>query len=205
MAFDPHRELHLSLEDGTPLSVRSIRPEDRDFIAEAFRRLSPEARYFRFWTRVRELNPRLIEEICSPDQKDHVAWVARHETREDIPGIGGASFWRLKEDPQAAEISFTVADEFQGKGVATLLLAVLWEHALTLGISRFVGHVLHENISMRAWWDALGAMEQEAPRHWLTTLILDEDLLENNHAGNSLRLRLAQVRTWMSEEIALKD
>jgi RimJ/RimL family protein N-acetyltransferase len=205
MAFDPERELSFSLADGTPLCVRSIRPEDRDFITEAFRRLSPESRYFRFWTRVRELNPRLIEEICSPDQKDHVAWVARHQTRDDIPGVGGASFWRLKEDATAAEVSFTVADEFQGRGVATLLLAVLWEHAVSLGITRLVGHVLHENVNMRAWWDALGATEQEAPRHWLTTLVLDESLLEDNSAGNSLRARLTQVRAWMNEENVLKD
>lgn len=197
MPFDPQRELALSLADGTPLLVRTIRPEDRDFIAEAFRRLSPEARYFRFWTRVRELNPRLVDQICTPDQKDHVGWVVLHQTRTDIPGIGGASFWRLKEDPTAAEISFTVADEFQGRGVGTLLLAVLWEHARTLGISRFVGHVLHENITMRAWWDALGASEQEATRHWQTTLILDETLLENSPAGNSLRAYLELVRTWM--------
>lgn len=205
MVFDPQRELTLSLEDGTPLRVRSIRPEDRDFIGEAFRRLSPESRYFRFWTRVRDLNPRLVEEICTPDQKDHVAWVARHVSREDIPGVGGGSFWRLKDDPEAAEVSFTVADEFQGRGVGTLLLAFLWEHALTLGIRRFVGHVLHENISMRAWWDALGATEQEAPRHWLTTLQLDEELLETSHAGRNLKLRLAQVRALMDEENMLKD
>lgn len=205
MPFDPQRELHFCLEDGTPLCVRSIRPADRDFIAEAFRRLSPESRYFRFWTRVRELNPHLVDQICAPDQKDHVGWVAVHQMRDDIPGVGGGSFWRLKEDPQAAEISFTVADEFQGHGVGTLLLAVLWEHALSLGITRFVGHVLHENITMRAWWDALGATEQEAPRHWLTTLILDESLLQDNHAGNSLRARLATIRDWMNEEISLKD
>lgn len=197
MVFDPGRELNLDLADGTPVCLRSIRPEDRDFIAEAFRRLSPESRYFRFWTRVKELNPRLIDEICSPDQRNHVAWVVTHRTREDIPGIGGASFWRLKEDAEAAEVSFTVADEFQGKGVGTLLLAVLWEHAHSLGIRRLVGHVLHENITMRAWWGALGAVEQEAPRHWLSTLYLDETLLENNHAAASLRARLSQIREWM--------
>lgn len=205
MPLDPQSVFHVRLDDGTPLCVRSIMPADRDRIAEAFRRLSPESRYYRFWTRVRELNPRLIDELCTPDQQDHVAWVALHETRDDLPGVGGASFWRLPEEPEAAEVSFTVADEFQGRGVATLLLAVLWLHARSLGIRRLVGHVLHENVAMRAWWDALGATEQEAPRHWLATLVLDESLLQESGAGRQLRARLQELRRLAGEEVAQKD
>eukprot|EP01031_Cornospumella_fuschlensis_P044723 gene44723-54693_t len=194
MAFDPDAAFELDLEEGTPVVVRALTPEDRGRIAEAFSLLSPESRYFRFWTRMREINPRLIEELCSPDQKDHVAWAMLHRDWEDLPGLGGGSFWRMKEDPEAAEVSFTVADELQGKGVGTLLLAVLWVHAETLGIQRFVGHVLTENLAMRAWWEALGAMTEERQRYWVMTLILDEELLQDTSAGVRLRERLAWVR-----------
>ncbi len=197
--FDPQMELHTRLEDGTALWVRSLQPSDYDDVVEAFRHLSPDAVYFRFWSRFREVNPRLIERICSPDQKDHAGWVVLHETRQDIPCVGGASLWRLKEDPQAAEVSFTVADEFQGRGLGTLLLAVLWEHALSLGIQRVVGYVLRENLAMRAWWSALGATEMvelETQRHRVLTLILDESLLENSSAAQRLRAWLAIVRNW---------
>ena len=64
----------------------------------------PQALSVFTWMRVRELNPRLIESLCTPDQKDHVAWVAMHQTRDDIPGVGGASFWRLQDEPEAAEV-----------------------------------------------------------------------------------------------------
>ncbi|HEY1051203.1 MAG TPA: GNAT family N-acetyltransferase [Prosthecobacter sp.] len=188
------------MEDGTPLLLRSLRPADRDNVAAAFRSLSSDALYFRFWARFREVNPRLVEQICSPDQKDHAGWAILHETRDDIPCVAGASLWRLKDDPQAAEVSFTVADEFQGRGLGTLLLAVLWEHALSLGIRRMVGYVLRENLAMRAWWSSLGATEiteVETQRHRVATLILDESLLENSTAADRLRARLAWVRSCM--------
>lgn len=190
----------MRLEDGAVVWLRSLKPEDRESVAEAFRKLSPDALYFRFWSRFREVNPRLIERICSPDQKDHGGWVVFHESREDIPCVAGASLWRLEDDPQAAEVSFTVADEFQGRGLGTLLLAVLWEHALSLGIHRVVGHVLRENLAMRAWWSALGATEVEGQRDWTATLMLDESLLENSGAARRLQARLVLVRSWMNGE-----
>ena len=142
MSFDPGQVFDIELRDGTPLRLRAITPADRDRIAEAIRQLSPESAYFRFWTRARAVNPRLIEALCSPDQQDHVAWAALHRARADLPGVGGASFWRLAEEVETAEMSITVADEFQGRGVATWLQALLWEHARALGIRRLVGHVL---------------------------------------------------------------
>lgn len=199
MSFDAQRELHTVLEDGTALLVRSLRPEDQAGVADAFRKLSPDALYFRFWSRFREVNPRLIEQICSPDQKDHVGWAVLHESREDIPCVAGASLWRMQQEPEAAEVSFTVADEFQGHGLGTLLLAVLWEHGRALGIRRLVGYVLRDNMTMRAWWSALGATEMEEQRHLVTTLILDESLLENSSASRRLLERLAWVRSSMAE------
>lgn len=198
MPFDPCASFDLGLENGRQIRVRALTPQDRDRIGEAFRLLSPESLYFRFWTRFRELNPRLIDEICSPDQKDHVGWAVFDPSDDTSPGLAGASFWRSKDDPTTAEVSFTVSDECQGLGVGTLLLAVLWEHALSLGITRFVGYVLDANLAMRAWWDALGATCIQEQRHWEMTLLLDESLLQDSHAGQQLLHRLAQVRELMA-------
>ena len=110
MPVDPTAAFEFDLEDGTPVLLRALTPGDRDRIGAAFGRLSPESRYFRFWTRFRELNPKFIDELCSPDQKDHVGWAVVHREREDVPGLGGGSFWRMKSDAAAAEVSFTVAD-----------------------------------------------------------------------------------------------
>ena len=80
-------------------------------------------------------------------------------------------------------------------GILALVLAVLWEHARLLGITRFVGHVLDSNLVMRAWWDALGATAVQIQRGWELTLMLDEDLLPDSSAAQKLKRWLAFMRT----------
>lgn len=195
MPFDASINRKLFLPDGTPVLLRPLTPDDRERIVEAFRRLSPESTYFRFWTRFRDLNPDFIDRLCAPEEKDHITWILVLTETDSIPGAGGASFWRIPSDPTSAEVSFTVADEFQGQGVGTILLAVLWEHARSLGIRRFVGHVLDANFVMRAWWDSLGATATEIQRGWEVTLFLDEDFLPASSAAQKLKHWLAFMRT----------
>jgi RimJ/RimL family protein N-acetyltransferase len=195
MPFDPTGKPRLFLPNGTPVLLRPLTPDDRERIVEAFHRLSPESTYFRFWTRFRDLNPDFIDRLCAPEETDHITWIMVLPETDSIPGAGGASFWRISSDPTAAEVSFTVADEFQGQGVGTTLLAALWEHARFLGIQRFVGHVLDSNFVMRAWWDSLGATATEIQRGWEVTLLLDEDLLPDSSAAQKLKRWLAFIRS----------
>jgi GNAT superfamily N-acetyltransferase len=108
--------------------------------------------------------------------------------------VGGGSFWRSGEDESLAEVSFTVADEFQGQGAGTILLAALWEQAWAMGIQRFVAHVLDSNHVMLTWWTSLGASAIQHPHGWEMTLTLDEAALPDTSAANSLRHWLAFLR-----------
>ena len=49
------------------------------------------------------------------------------------------------DDPSVAEIAFIVADEYQGRGIGTLLLAIMWLTAFRAGAESIVGYVLAEN------------------------------------------------------------
>lgn len=187
MPFDPARSYTLILRHGLPAVLRQLTPGDRDRVREACRRLSPESAYLRFWTRFRQLNPAFIDRLLAPADPSHAAWILTLSQNNDIPGVGGASFWRLQDAPDSAEVSFTIADEFQNQGNGTLLLAALWLHARSSGITRFVAHVLDENLVMRAWWDALGAVPSRNGREWLLSLPLDTSLLSPSNAAISLR------------------
>lgn len=184
----------LRLRDGIRVILRPLLPNDRERIIDAFKRLSPESSYFRFWTRFRGVNPTFIDKLCAEDQGQHASWIIVIQDNDDVPGVGGGSFWRSGEDESMAEVSFTVADEFQGQGAGTVLLAALWEHAWATGIRRFVAHVLDSNHVMLTWWSSLGAAAIQHPHGLEMTLALDEAALPDTSAANSLRHWLAFLR-----------
>ena len=118
--------LELALRDGTPVIVRPLLEEDRALVAEAYRRLSPEARYQRFWTRTGEmLGDAMLDRLVKQDSVQHMTWAVVDPARK-FPGVGGASWWRNAANPQEAEISAMVLDADQRRGIGTLLLAVMW-------------------------------------------------------------------------------
>ena len=66
---------------------------------------------------------------------------------EGLKGIARAGYDRLRE-PGVAEVAFTVADDFQGRGAASRLLEQLAQIATDHGISRFDAEVLTDNMAM---------------------------------------------------------
>lgn len=149
--------LELELRDGTPVIVRPLIPEDRAELAEAFRRLSPEARYNRFWTHTGEVvGEKMLDRVLQQDPAAHVTWTVLDPTREFSP-LGGASWWRQAGDSAEVEISFIVLDEEQGRGIGTLLLAIMWLTALRAGAESIVGFVLPENRQAAGWMRDCGA------------------------------------------------
>ena len=143
--------LELELRDGTPVIVRPLLPEDRQLVVEAYRRLSPEARYQRFWSNTGELlGDRMLDRMIDQDAARHVTWVLLDPARE-FPGVGGASWWRGGPDDQEAEISAMVLDADQRRGIGTLMLAVMWLTALRAGLERLVGYSLSDNRQAADW------------------------------------------------------
>jgi RimJ/RimL family protein N-acetyltransferase len=149
--------LELFLRDGTPVIVRPLLEEDRPLVAEAYRLLSPEARYQRFWTRTGEmLGDAMLDRLIEQNPSKHVTWAVLDPARE-FAGVGGASWWRDANEPVAAEISAMVLDDDQGRGVGTLLLAVMWLTAFRAGLKQLVGYTLADNRRAANWMRDCGA------------------------------------------------
>ncbi|PRP91532.1 Acetyltransferase Pat [Enhygromyxa salina] len=143
----------LELADGTPVRLRPIQPSDKDQLARGLARLSPESRYLRFFTEKSHLSTQELAYLTEVDGVDHFALVAVH--RETGEGIGVARFVRLAPegddagDAHVAEAAVVVLDEFQNRGLGSLLLRRLSAAALERGIDRFAAEILGENQRIR--------------------------------------------------------
>lgn len=147
----------LELRDATPVIVRPLIEEDRMLVAEAYRRLSPESRYQRFWSRTGEmLGDAMLDRLIEQNPEKHVTWAVLDAARE-FPGIGGASWWRNPNQPDEAEMSAMVLDDDQNRGIGTLLLAVMWLTAYRAGIEHLVGYTLLDNRRAANWMRDCGA------------------------------------------------
>ncbi len=153
--------LSLQLRNGTRVIVRALLPEDREHLAEAYRRLSPQARYNRFWTHTGEvIGEKMLDRLLDLKPATHQAWAVLIPTRA-FPGVGVASWWRSAQNPDEAEFSATVLDGDHGCGIGTLLLAVLWLAAIRQGVRQFVAYSLTENRQASTWMRDCGAQS-----HW---------------------------------------
>ena len=150
----------VTLSDGTRVLVRPIVPEDKDLLVEGFTRLSPQSRFRRFLGYMDKLRPPLLRYLTEIDYVDHFAWVAFDQ--EKNLGIGVARYVRMRDDPTAAEAAVVVVDDYQGRGVGTVLLQVLGASALSNHVTHFVGEALAENKPIRDLLEELGARVYEA-------------------------------------------
>lgn len=164
--MDASFERHAVLDDGRRFLVRFIRPTDEALLRAGFERLSAGSRYGRFFTSFKELPPELLRNLIHVDGVDHCAIVAVTESAEPSEaatrGLAVARFVRSGEDPRCAEVAVTVADDVQGLGLASRLLAVLAEAARARGIETFVACSLADNAKARRLLAKLGAQRDRS-------------------------------------------
>ena len=141
-----------TLKDGTRVTIRAIRPDDRDRIATAFRHLDRESVYTRFFTYKSELTGAELGRIASIDFLRRVVLVVTTETGKDeiIIGSGSLAVIDTSDDVRSAEVAFTVEEDYQGFGIAGRLLAHLAGIARERHIRRLEADVLSNNKPMLA-------------------------------------------------------
>jgi GNAT superfamily N-acetyltransferase len=143
----PEEELEV-LEDGSTVLVRPVHRDDAALLEEGFSRLSAESRRLRFLADKSRLSPAEVRYFTQVDHHDHEAIGAR-DTVEGR-GVGIARFIRDREDPELAEVAVAVVDDWQHRGLATVLLRHLFTRAREEGIRRFSALVAEDNEGVAA-------------------------------------------------------
>ncbi|HEY6122895.1 MAG TPA: GNAT family N-acetyltransferase [Pyrinomonadaceae bacterium] len=133
------------LRDGSTVHVRQMRSDDEQLLFNLFRSLSDESRWMRFFGATKDsglLAEARRETRLDPSRTFGLIAFSGPEQRV----VGHAFYTAISDD--RAEVAFTIANEFQGRGLATILLGELAEVAGANGIQVFEAEVVPENHAM---------------------------------------------------------
>jgi acetyltransferase len=145
--------------DGFDVTIRTLLPEDHEIESAFVRNLSSESRYFRFHGALRELTPEMLHRFTHMDFPLQMALIASIAESSREKQIGVARYVTATID-EPAEIAVVVADEWQRRGIATLLLTHLREVAIEAGIKDLYASVLAGNSRMLSLVQHLGFKTQ---------------------------------------------
>ncbi len=142
---------------GHPIVLRPIRPEDGQQHREFARQLGPEDLRLRFFSTRRTLPPSELARLTQIDYAREMAFVA---VRPLADGAGqetlGVARGVVDPDNIEAEFAVIVRSDLKGKGLGRLLMDKLIAHLKARGTQRVIGHILHDNESMRGMARKLG-------------------------------------------------
>jgi len=156
----------IQIRDGTHLMLRPVLPGDAERTVRGHIQFSSETLYRRFMT-ARLPTPALMHYLSEVDYVDHFVWVVT----DGSDPVADARFVRDESDPTVAEIAFTVADAYQGRGIGSFLIGALSIAARVDGVERFSARMLSDNVPMRAIIDHYDAVWQREDVGVITTVI----------------------------------
>lgn len=147
-----------TLKKGSTVRIRSIRPDDKDRLSEAFGNLEAESIYTRFFHHKKKLTDEELKEATEIDFENVVALVVTTGSGENEVIIGGGRYaaFETTGKRRSAEVAFTVEEDYQGQGIASRLLQHLVRIAREKGVSQFEAEVLPENKAMIAVFERSG-------------------------------------------------
>src|SRR5262245_18081538 len=141
--YPAHREADVVLRDGTTVRIRPVRPDDEERLRRFLEGLSEESRTFRFFSPATDLAAQARRD-SQIDYLQTFGFVATSGADDRVT----AHALYATSGAGRAEVAFAVADDYHGRGLATLLLGQLAEVAVANGIHVFEADVLPSNYRM---------------------------------------------------------
>jgi len=149
-----------TMKDGTPVTIRPIRPEDEPLIIKFHEKLSARSVYLRYFQPLK-LSTRTAHErltrICFIDYDREMALVAEHrDPSGGEPQILGVTRLSKIHGTDSAESAVVILDEVQHQGLGTELVRRSLDVARAEKLKKVISNILPENFEMRAVCQRLG-------------------------------------------------
>jgi GNAT superfamily N-acetyltransferase len=140
------------LRDGTPVTLKAAHPQDGPKIRRAFQNLRRETVYTRFFGFKSDVSDAELKRITDADFDRDVALLVTIGSGDEEVVIGGASYFSTNAASQtrSAEMAFTVEEDYQGLGVASLLMRHIVQIAREKHVKSLEADVLTRNLPMLA-------------------------------------------------------
>jgi RimJ/RimL family protein N-acetyltransferase len=134
---------------GEELSVRPIRATDEEMLSDMFYDLSDQAIINRFFSMLKSMPHRKLQEFCVIDYETEMSMVVLggESPNQKVVGLGS---YHLSPATHRAEIAFLVADAWQGKGIGTFLMQLLVKIARAKNFKGLTAEVMRDNVAMIA-------------------------------------------------------
>lgn len=135
------------LEDGTPVLIRPMKPEDESLVKDLLDNCSPRTIYFRYFAVVKNWPHESLVRFTQYDY-DREIGIAAIGLPPGPPTMMGVGRLVMPPERPDAEFAVIVADPWQGKGLGEKLIERVIEIARENGVQTLVGDVLPENEKM---------------------------------------------------------
>lgn len=148
--------------DGTPVTLRAMRPDDLDREIAFIESLSGETLHLRLQYASHGVSREDAQRLLQLDYRDTLAIAAL------VPGpsgdrIVGVSRYSRTPGSDSAECAIVVADDWQGRGIGSELMRSLGSAARARGIRILQGTSLGENNRIRDWAQRFGYLARTEP------------------------------------------
>jgi len=151
-----------SLRDGSRVTIRPLNPNDIGIEREFIMRLSPQSRRFRFLSSFAAPGQQLLERLTKLDEATEAAFVALAVESGAEREVGVARLSAVGDG--RAEFAVTVRDDWQHKGLGTLLTKHVIEAARKRGLNALYSVDASENGPMNGFAKALGFWSDVNPQ-----------------------------------------
>ncbi len=148
LVISPYPKKYLTLrtlKNGLQVRLRPIKPEDENRFNELFRSLSAESVRFRFFETIREMSHDTLTRYCNLDYDREIAIVAERLDDKRIIGVV-----RIIPDlaGKTGEFAIMVGDEWQGMGLGSKLMDIMYDVAKDLKLEEIQSYVSRDNTKM---------------------------------------------------------
>ncbi len=142
-------ETNVALKDKTNVFIRPIRPADEPLVKEMFYSFSERTRYLRFHGPIKAFPHARLQVFCNIDYDQEMTLIGAvgQPGDEEVVALG---CYIHDQGENTAEVAFAVRDDWQNKGLGSILFRKLVDIGRAKGIQTFFAEVLPENLPMLA-------------------------------------------------------